>query len=271
MTSVTFLFVTMLAFLWRAMSIRVYLTGRIGIEADEELVVEERQFRGKQGRLAFAYLVSERHRPVPREELAKLIWAEDLAEAWELSLSSVISRLRGLLACEALAGRGVSLSSRSGQYELRLPADTWVDVDSCGTAVDRAEGGLRGDEPQRILGPATVAVNISRRPFLSGIDGAWADSQRRRLDRVRLRALDCLSRMWLAKGQAQLAVETATEAIELDAYRESSYQLLMRAHILGGNRANAYYVYHRLHKLLDDELGTGPSPETEAMYRELLQ
>ena len=251
------------------MGIRVYLTGRIGIEADEELVVEERQFKGRQGRLAFVYLVSERHRPVPRDELAKLIWAEDLAETWELSLSSVISRIRRLLACDALAGCGVSLSSRSGQYELHLPGHTWVDVESCGTAVDHAEGALRGDEPQRILGPATVAVNISRRPFLSGIEVEWVDSQRRRLERVRLRALDCLSKMWLAKGQAQLALETATEAIELDPYRESSSQLLMRAHILEGNRANAFYVYHRLRKLLDDELGTGPSPETEAMYRDL--
>ena len=146
-----------------------------------------------------------------------------------------------------------------------------MDVDSCGTEVDHAEGALRGDEPQRVLGPATVAVNISRRPFLPGIEGVWADSQRRRLERVPLRALDCLSKMWLAKGQAQLAVETATEAIELDPYRESSYQLLMRAHILGGNRANAYHVYHRVRKLLDDELGTGPSPETQAMYGELLQ
>jgi DNA-binding SARP family transcriptional activator len=253
------------------MDIRVYLTGRIGIEAQEELVVEDRHFRGKQGRLAFVCLVSERSRPVPREELAKIIWAEDLAESWELSLSSLISRLRGLLACDALAVRGVSLSSRFGQYELRLPADTWVDVESCGTAVDRAEGALRRDEPQRILGPATVAVNISRRPFLPGIEGEWVDSQRRRLERVRFRALDCLSKMWLAKGQAQLAVETATEAIELDPYRESSYQLLMRAHILGGNRANAFYVYHRLRKLLDIELGTGPSAETETMYRDLLK
>ncbi len=37
--------------------------------------------------------------------------------------------------------------------------------------------------------------------------------------------------------------------------------------MLAGNRANAFYVYHRLRKLLDDELGAGPSPETEAIFR----
>ena len=35
------------------MTVRLYLTGRITVEVDEELVVDERRFRGKQGRLAF--------------------------------------------------------------------------------------------------------------------------------------------------------------------------------------------------------------------------
>ena len=151
------------------MGIRIYLTGRIAVEADEELAVEERQFRGKQGRLVFAYLVSERNRGVPRDELARLLWPGELAQTWELSLSSLMSRLRSLLSSEGLKNRGVSLSTRSSQYEMHLPSDTWIDLESCLTAVDLAEGALRTDEPQRILGPATVAVNISRRSFLPGI------------------------------------------------------------------------------------------------------
>lgn len=252
------------------MTVRLYLTGRITVEVDEELVVDERRFKGKQGRLAFVYLVSERNRPVPREELAGVIWGEEMPDTWELSLSSLISRLRRLLSVDPLSGRGVSLTSDLGQYELRLPTETWVDLDACAMAVDRAEGALRVDEPQRILGPATVAVNISRRPLLSGIEGEWTDSQRRRLERIRFRALDCLSKMWLAKGESDLAVETATEAIELDGFRESSYQLLMQAHVQAGNPANAFYVYHRLRRLLNDELGTTPSPATEALHEDLL-
>ena len=122
-----------------------------------------------------------------------------------------------------------------------------------------------------LAGPASTSCIFRRNPFLPGIDVEWVDSQRRKLERVRLRALDFLSKMWLAKGVADLAVETATEAIELDPYSESSYQLVMRMDILGSNRANAFYAYDRLRKLLDRELGTGPSPENEAVYRELLE
>ena len=52
--------------LGKLMTVRLYLTGRIAVEVDEELIVEERGFKGKQGRLAFVYLVSERNRPIPR-------------------------------------------------------------------------------------------------------------------------------------------------------------------------------------------------------------
>lgn len=142
------------------MGIRIYLTGRVTVEANEELAVDERRFRGKQGRLVFAYLVSERNRSVPRDELARLLWPDELAPSWELSLSALMSRLRRLLSSEGPKIAGVSLSSRASQYEMHLPAGTWVDLEWCLTAVDLAEGALRTGEPQRIIGPATVAVEI---------------------------------------------------------------------------------------------------------------
>jgi streptogramin lyase len=45
----------------------------------------------------------------------------------------------------------------------------------------------------------------------------------------------------------------------------------MTAHVAAGNRAEALRVYERCRRLLADELGTYPSPETESIYRELLE
>ena len=44
----------------------------------------------------------------------------------------------------------------------------------------------------------------------------------------------------------------------------------MEAHAAGGNRAEALRVYERCRRLLADELGAYPSPETESMFRDLL-
>ena len=44
----------------------------------------------------------------------------------------------------------------------------------------------------------------------------------------------------------------------------AGYRRLMEAHVAAGNRAEALQVYERCRRLLADELGTYPSPETES-------
>ena len=252
------------------MGIRIYLAGRLALEVDGAVVIDERQLKGKQGRLVFAYLVSERTRPVSREDLARLVWPAEMPAAWEGALSALMSRSRSLLSSDDLAHRGVSLWRGFGQYQLSLPTDAWIDLEAGAAALDHAESAVRAGRFDDILGPATVASSIARRPFLSGIEGDWVESQRRRLERQLLRSLDCLSKMWLASAEPGLAIETATQAIDLDRFRESSYQLLMRAYASTGNRAKAVEAYHALRQVLRDELGTDPSSDTEALYLEML-
>jgi len=252
------------------MDTRVYLTGRVSLEVNGDLVIDEHHFRGRQARLVFAYLVCERRRPVPREELAEVVWPGETPPAWETALSALVSKLRSLLACTGVCPAYGSISRGSANYELHLPADTWVDLEAASSAIDEAEGALRAGDPRRAWGPANIAATIARRPFLPGSSSEWVDSQRRKLQRQTSRALDCLAKVWLSTGDADLAVEAATDAVALDNFRESSYRLLMQAHAAGGNRAEAVRVYHRLRGLLAEELGTDPSKDTEELYLELL-
>ena len=250
--------------------IRVYLTGRIAVEAGSEIVLREAQFRGRQERLAFAYLVCARARTIPREELAMLLWPEGSPPAWSTALSAVVSRLRTLLACDALSSEGVEITRGFGQHQMLLPADAWVDLEAAAYAIDAAEGALRASEPKRAFGPATVAATITQRPFLAGDESAWARREREKLKRQRVRALECQSEVWLANGEPPLAVEAAQEALTIEPFRESAYRLLMRSHALAGNRAEGVLAYHDLRNRLVSELGTDPSKETEALYLELL-
>ncbi len=58
--------------------------------------------------------------------------------------------------------------------------------------------------------------------------------------------------------------------MRLAPYRESGYRLLMRALDSKGERAEALLVYERLRTLLRDELGSAPSPLSQALHRHLL-
>lgn len=116
------------------------------MEMDGLVVIDERGFRGKQGRLIFAYLVSERSRPVAKEELASVLWPEDQSEAWEAALSALTSRLAALISSAGLEEQGMSFSRQFGQYQLRLPSDGWVDIEAGNSAIDRAERRQCGPE-----------------------------------------------------------------------------------------------------------------------------
>ena len=60
-------------FMGHIMTIWIYLTGRVAIELDGQAFIDQNQFRGRQGRLVFEYLVAQRTHPVSRQNLASLI------------------------------------------------------------------------------------------------------------------------------------------------------------------------------------------------------
>ena len=177
--------------------------------------------------------------------------------------------MKGLFSVAALDASGLSITSGFGLYRLLLRGDVWVDLEAAAAAIDEAEVALRAGDTRRILGPATITSNICRRPFLPDCDGPWVEKQRDKLARQLVRALECHTRMWLASGEATLAVETVIEAVTLDPFRESAYQLLMQAYAGSGSPVQAVRTYQRLQSLLLEELGTTPSSETEALYRGL--
>src|SRR5687767_10107724 len=109
-----------------AMPVRIYLTGRLDVECDG-LLADTRLVPGRQGRCALAYLICERTRPVPREELAGAIWHEAIPNAWDTAVRVLVSKLRAFRGSLGLAGAEV-ISGASGCYQLRLPPDAWIDL-----------------------------------------------------------------------------------------------------------------------------------------------
>lgn len=243
--------------------LRVYLVGELCLTAHGK-VVSARRMPGRQGRLAFAYLLAERSRPVPRDELADVLWPRRLPAAHDIALSAIVSKLRGLL-YELDVGRR-ALTNTSGCYQLQLPADAWVDVEAAKDSVHLAESSLRAADPRTAYGHAVVACAILRRPVLLEADGGWIEAYRYGLRSLRLRALDCLAQIHAWNGEHTLALRAAQEAVELEPYRETGYRQLMVLHDRAGNRAEALRLYERLKALLASELNTGPGVEIQALF-----
>jgi YVTN family beta-propeller protein len=224
---------------------------------------------GRQGRLLFAYLVAEQGRPVPHDELAEALWDGARPTTWDKALSVVASKIRGLLVGGGAADAGV-LTSAFGCYRLDLPAGSWVDLVAAANGVQAAEAALAAGDLATAKGEAAAAHALLREPFLPGEEGEWVQQKRRELDDLRLRGLDVLADAHLQSGVPSEGVKWARETVALEPFRETGYRRLMEAHVAAGNPAEALAVYQQCRRLLSEELGTYPSPETESIYRTLL-
>ena len=251
-----------------APQLKVFLAGRVAVQLDGVRVEEER-FPGRQGRLLFAYLVAEQGRAVPRDELAEALWGERPPASWDKALTVLASKLRGLLAEQGVDGAG-ALTAAFGCYRLDLPEGTWVDLFAAASGAREAEDALAAGDLERARAAAGSAESLVRRPFLPGDEGTWVEEKRSELADLRERALDVLTDACLRSGATREAAKWAEELVALSPFRETGYRRLMEARVAAGDRAEALRVYERCRRLLADELGAYPSPETESIYRALL-
>lgn len=248
--------------------LRIYLSGRLTIEA-EAARIEPDAFPGQQGRAFFARLAGDRGVPVGREAAAEAVWPATLPTAWRGALSSIASKIRVLLASAGLDG-GAVLRCTGGCYEMLLPPGAWIDHEAAAESIHEAEAALKAGDPAGAYGPSAVAHHIARRPFMPEVGGRWFDQRRERLEAILVRALECRAGVYLWNREYTLAAEAAQDVIALRPFRETAYQLLMRAHAGMGNAAEALRTYERCRGTLVEELGVGPSPQTKEVFHQVL-
>jgi DNA-binding SARP family transcriptional activator len=250
------------------MTLQITLTGQLAAEADGTRV-DTTQLPGRRASLVFAYLVAERDRPVPSEELAEAVWGPAPPPTWRPALRGVVSKVRDFLGMLGLPATD-ALTSVSGCYRLTLPADTTVDVEQAAGEADTAQRALGAGDLERALAAAGQTRAIAGRPLLPGHEGAWVEDRRAALHQVLVTSLEVLIDIHLAAGHGEQAVGPARELVALEPFRDSAHERLLRAHATAGNRGEALRAYDRYRRVLADELGVGPSPEVEAAYLELL-
>ena len=241
--------------------VRIQICGALAVECDGQRL--DGRLPGRQGRLLLAYLVVNRHRQVPRDELAEALWREPDPAAVDARLNPLLSKLRRAFGAGTVEGRST--------LRLCLPS-AWVDLEAAVEAVHRAESAVAQQDWTRAWGPALTALFVAERGFLPGEDAPWIDEIRHQLTVLRLRALECYAVAALGIGGTELAaaVRAGRELIRLAPLRESGYRYLMQALAAQDNLAEALVAYGQLSDCLRDQLGVSPSPATRDLYGQLL-
>jgi DNA-binding SARP family transcriptional activator len=207
---------------------------------------------------ALIYYVAAQGGKSTREKLLTFFWPDHERVAAQPILRTMIHDLRTQL----------GQAFQADDQTIALAPDTVIDVREFLTSLRSA-----ASELQKL----TRALDLYKGDFLEGFSLSdtpqfddWAASER---ERYRLLAMDGfadLSHRHEALRDYPAALESARRALAFNPFQEDLQRDLMRLLYLNSDRAAVIRQYESLRKLLDEELGVPPMPETRLLYDSLI-
>jgi DNA-binding SARP family transcriptional activator len=203
--------------------------------------------------------------PVPKHQMADLIWDGCPPRSYVSTLESYMCALRRKLAL--VGGRASAIRTTNHGYVLD-PALATTDLHEFRALLQAAATA----DPRGALDSLESAVDLVAGELLVSEPYArWANQERSVVQNELVGAATLAARHAVSLGEPAVAVRMARTAVSVDALAEEAWRLLMRALWLSGRRSEALRAYGELRDTLGDELGADPAVETQALYLEILR
>ena len=206
----------------------------------------------------FFYLVD--HGSVRREAILGTFWPEYSTAKAKSVFHATVYRMRRVLP-EGVIG----YSAPDETYVVERAADPWYDVAAFEDLVNHAR-----KQDARKAGLLEEALAVYRGPYLSDVYSEWAAGRRQQLHQSYIDVLTMLARIRMASGDPGAAIGLYRKALLEEPYREDLHQELMKTLDAAGRPAEALQHHQALVDLLRRELNTGPTEETEQLFRSIL-
>ncbi|GGO09756.1 regulatory protein AfsR [Microbispora rosea subsp. aerata] len=199
------------------------------------------------------------------------LWGERPPKTAEQSVYTYVAGLRRILEpAKSARGPFSVLVSQSGGYVLARGSVT-MDVDD----FERLLGEARrlddqGDQHGR-LRALDAAIGCWAGPALCGVPGPFAQTERDRLEELRLTAREDRADALLRLNLHHEAAAALTELVGEAPLRERARDLLMLALYRCGRQADALHAYMDIKRLLAERLGVDPGQTLRERYELILR
>jgi DNA-binding SARP family transcriptional activator len=223
--------------------------------------IEPQALGSRKARLALHLLALADGTVVPSGVLTDALWGDAPPARPDEQLAVLLSRLRSVL------GRD-RIEHRDGGYLLRCD---WLDAAELAGLTDEVARRREGGNVTGAAAAGRVALALTGRGGPGHVSGDWAQLRLAALERLVGRCRLVSASALLDAGDWLAAAHAASAAVERDPYDEAALRVLLRAQVLGGRVAAALAAYAAARERLADELGTDPSPETAALYTQILR
>jgi predicted ATPase/DNA-binding SARP family transcriptional activator len=216
---------------------------------------------GTKRQALLALLALHRARVLGVAELIDALWGADLPSSPRNALQHHVARLRAALGQETI------VASDDG-YAL---VDAAVDALDFEELLGEARLALREGDAAAGAEAVALALGLWRGPALQGLtDTTWFSGEARRLEALRVDALEEQFEAALALGEHREIVSALRAAVEESPFRERLWGQLMLALYRSGRQADALDTFQEARGELARELGLEPGPDLQRLQAAIL-
>jgi DNA-binding SARP family transcriptional activator len=197
------------------------------------------------------------------------LWPERPPATARDQVVNVVSALRRLLGAAGRPATRQWLATQPPGYRARIGPGQ-LDAEKFEALVRTADAQSAAGHPERAAPHLRTALELWRGPALADVPARFAVNEARRLEELRLAALEKLMEAEFALGRHRDLVPELTRLVAEHPLRERLRgQLMVALHAIG-RTGDALAVYRAGHRLMVDELGLDPGAELRRLERAIL-
>jgi predicted ATPase len=216
---------------------------------------------GSKRQALLAMLALRRGRMVGVDMLIDGLWGAELPSAPRNALHHHVARLRAALGEDAIVG------SADG-YAVH---DVLVDAVQFEELLAETRGALRDGDAGAAADAVASALALWRGSALQGLtETPWFSAEARRLETLRVDALEEQFEVALALGEHRELVPALRSALADNPFRERLWGQLMLALYRSGRQADALEAFQEARHVLAEELGLEPGPDLRRLQDAIL-
>jgi two-component SAPR family response regulator len=216
--------------------------------------------------IQFLITARDRH-ALHKEQIATRIWddVDDIDRDFKVALHGVSKALEP----NRKRGEESTFIRRNGQsYQLILD-QIWLDVEAFDQAI-KLSNTCKDSEPELAVEALRYAVDLYQGTYLPNrIYEDWTSMERERLQLLGINAMIALGEYSLSTNPNE-SLRLAQSVLQIDHVWEEAYRLQMKAYQSKQNRPQAIKTYRQCEKVLEEEFGILPLPETRKLLENIM-
>jgi DNA-binding SARP family transcriptional activator len=248
-------------------SIHVQTLGKFEVWVDGKKLNSKDWGRDKSIQLFQFFLMARSRKALHKEQIVDKLWEDDLDDqGFKVALHGINKALEP----ERKSHSETKFFQRIGQtYQLNTD-HIWVDSIAFEQLVSLGNKALI-DSPKLAIETYREAIELHKGVFLpERIYEDWSSDERERLQLMFLSTIISMAELLLKTNPIE-SIQLCQQALLIDIAWEDAYRLQMEAYFNKGNRPMAIKTYQVYEKVLKEELGIKPLPETRKVYQKIIE